>query len=121
VTVGLSYAESWISESCTQFCDATFPRGRLDPGQTQTFEMTIPVLPPSKLEALRQHALVYGYQDPDPDRDYPRTTHHRGDVAPLHVRAVRRVGEACGWEGEWHARGEESESPRLRHCKTVGG
>ena len=42
-TVGLSYAESWIREWCTQFCDVTFPRVHLDPGETQTFAMTIPV------------------------------------------------------------------------------
>jgi hypothetical protein len=31
-TVGLSYAESWMPEWCTKFCDVTFPRGRLDLG-----------------------------------------------------------------------------------------
>ena len=32
--------------------------------------MTIPVLPPAILEVLRQQAVLYGYQAPDPDHDY---------------------------------------------------
>lgn len=68
--MGLSYAESWVPEWRTQFCDVTFPRGRLEPRETQTFELAIPVLRSSLLEGLRQQAVLYGYEDPDPDHDY---------------------------------------------------
>ena len=34
--------------------------------ETQTFEMTIPVLPPSLIDVLRQQAVLYSYQAPDP-------------------------------------------------------
>jgi hypothetical protein len=49
-----------MPEWCTQFCGVTFPRGRLDPGETQTFAITIPVLPPAAIEVLRQQAVLYG-------------------------------------------------------------
>lgn len=86
--MGLSYDESWIPEWCTQFCGVTFPRVPLAPGETQTFEMTIPVLPPAMLGVLQQQAVLYGYQDPDPDHDYidlciTAGKQHDCTVAPL--------------------------------------
>lgn len=53
--------------------DVAIARGsRLSPSAwpSQTFEITIPVLPPAALEVLRQQAVLYGYQDPDPDHGY---------------------------------------------------
>jgi len=69
-----------MPEWCTQFCDVTFPRARLDPEETQTFAMTIPVLPP----AVRGSPTAGGaLQLPGPGScpRLPRPLHHRRSAA----------------------------------------
>ncbi len=64
------------------------PASDIDPDETQTFEMSIPVLPPAAIEILRQQAVLYGYQDPDHDHDYhglriPAGTRHHCTFMPF--------------------------------------
>ena len=70
VTVGLSYAESWIREWCTRFCDVTFPVRSPQARGDADVRDDGPRAPPAPLEVLQRQAVLYGYQDPDPDHDY---------------------------------------------------
>lgn len=69
--IGLSYGTNWIPEWCTLFCDTCLANVTLGPGESGTYEVAIPVIPISAVDALRKRELLWtGYMDPDPGQDY---------------------------------------------------
>jgi len=70
-SIGLTYYVNWVPEWCTTYFGARIPDVALFPGETETFDLTIPVVPAWAVEELRKRATIWtGYVDPDPEQDY---------------------------------------------------